>query len=319
MPLVPHLPLPDAQAAGQERRPAPHFVCMGAQKAGTQWLYDQAASHPDVWMPPVKELRFLGGRWQLAREDALRMFNVALQQSWRGTDVDLRDLEFLRRMCFDTTEDDAGDFEAYRHLFEVAGSSMTGDVSPQYSLIGRNGIVRVLEGLPEARFLYMVREPVSRVWSQVCMQFNWSEIPAPRLASRLGTVPPEVVTDPKVLADYIRIPGVVNHSFQSRVIERWSSLAGDRFAAYLMDDLIALPAEFRRMVFAHIGLDGDRCTVAADHNKKELRRRFELTPPLRNVIEEYLGEETVALRELVSSGAITAMPGNAQQVRWWSR
>jgi hypothetical protein len=269
-------------------------------------------------MPPVKELRFLGGRWDRARDEANKRFSFALQQSWAGTDVDIRDVEFLRRMCFDATATDGGDMDVYRRLFEVAGSSITGDVSPQYALIGRTGADRIIKALPETRFLFLVREPVSRVWSQVCMMANWSDIPRPSGAIRVDGVPANVTQDPDALAEYIRIPGVVNHSFQSKVVERWSELAGDRFAAFLMDDMIAVPSEFRRAVFTYIGLDGDLCTIAADHNKKDQRRRFELTPPLRGVIEEYLGEETTALRKLVSTGAITAIPQNTAGVAWVS-
>ena len=43
-------PLPDDPDSG------PDFLCVGAQKGGTRWLYDQLQLHPDFWMPPVKEL-----------------------------------------------------------------------------------------------------------------------------------------------------------------------------------------------------------------------------------------------------------------------
>jgi hypothetical protein len=36
----------------------PDFLCIGMQKAGTAWLYDQLETHPDFWMPPLKELHF---------------------------------------------------------------------------------------------------------------------------------------------------------------------------------------------------------------------------------------------------------------------
>src|SRR5690242_8404543 len=39
--------------------PSPDFLCVGAQKAGTSWLYRQLEPHPDFWMPPVKELHYL--------------------------------------------------------------------------------------------------------------------------------------------------------------------------------------------------------------------------------------------------------------------
>jgi len=37
----------------------PDFLCVGAHKAGSTWLYQQLDSHPDFWMPPVKELHYL--------------------------------------------------------------------------------------------------------------------------------------------------------------------------------------------------------------------------------------------------------------------
>lgn len=38
------------------------FLGIGAQKAGTTWLYAQLKQHPDVWMPMVKELHFFSFR-----------------------------------------------------------------------------------------------------------------------------------------------------------------------------------------------------------------------------------------------------------------
>lgn len=37
----------------------PDFLCIGMGKAGTGWLYDQCAHHPDFWMPPIKEIHYL--------------------------------------------------------------------------------------------------------------------------------------------------------------------------------------------------------------------------------------------------------------------
>ena len=37
---------------------APHFIGIGAQKAGTTWLYRNLQEHPEVWLPPEKELHY---------------------------------------------------------------------------------------------------------------------------------------------------------------------------------------------------------------------------------------------------------------------
>jgi len=46
------------QAMPNISRARPDFVCIGMQKAGTRWLYDQLASHSNFFMPPVKELHY---------------------------------------------------------------------------------------------------------------------------------------------------------------------------------------------------------------------------------------------------------------------
>ncbi len=45
-----------------ERSPGLDFLGIGAQRAGTRWLYDQSQHHPDFWMPPIKELHYFDAR-----------------------------------------------------------------------------------------------------------------------------------------------------------------------------------------------------------------------------------------------------------------
>ena len=37
----------------------PDFLGIGAQKAGTTWLHTNLRPHPQIWMPPIKELHYL--------------------------------------------------------------------------------------------------------------------------------------------------------------------------------------------------------------------------------------------------------------------
>src|SRR3954454_22181194 len=80
----------------------PDFLCIGAQKAGTGWLYEQLRSHPDFWMPPMKELHYFDRlaapndssetrSLPFARKDKER-FEIARQRA-----RDERDRNFLSR------------------------------------------------------------------------------------------------------------------------------------------------------------------------------------------------------------------------------
>jgi hypothetical protein len=40
----------------------PNFLIIGAEKAGTTWLYDRLKRHPDIFMPEVKEIHYFNSR-----------------------------------------------------------------------------------------------------------------------------------------------------------------------------------------------------------------------------------------------------------------
>src|SRR6266478_1414402 len=65
--------------------PRPDFLCIGAHKGGTTWLYQQLDSHPDFWMPPIKELHYFD---QLSR----------VQRTAPPRCRDERDLRFLENI-----------------------------------------------------------------------------------------------------------------------------------------------------------------------------------------------------------------------------
>ncbi len=40
------------------RSKSPGFLIIGAQKCGTTWLHRHLSRHPELWLPPGKELEF---------------------------------------------------------------------------------------------------------------------------------------------------------------------------------------------------------------------------------------------------------------------
>ena len=53
--------LPGWDGAGAPKKPL--IVGIGAQKAGTTWLSQMLAQHPQVWLPPFKEVQFFNHRF----------------------------------------------------------------------------------------------------------------------------------------------------------------------------------------------------------------------------------------------------------------
>src|SRR6266480_6385372 len=122
----------------------PDFLCIGAHKAGTTWLYQQLDSHPDFWMPPVKELHYFD---QLSR----------VQRAGRLRRRDQRDFRFLERLNSLSAEPGI-DLEKYGRLFEPKASLLSGDISPNYSTLSDEVIRQVIGYFPSLRVIFLARD-----------------------------------------------------------------------------------------------------------------------------------------------------------------
>lgn len=52
----------------------PNFICPGAQKCGTTSLYRTLKQHPDIYLPPIKEVRFFMDRYYSNRREKYQKF-----------------------------------------------------------------------------------------------------------------------------------------------------------------------------------------------------------------------------------------------------
>jgi len=163
-----------AVAAPTRRRGAtlPDFLGIGAQKAGTTWLYRNLRSHPGIWLPSEKELHFFDSK--RGRRHALRakLFGEAPDderwrrqvQRQRRADRSERSLRWELRY-FLGRPDDAW----YARLFAPAGDRVTGEITPDYSTLDADQVAHVHALLPDARIIFMLRNPIERAWSHAVM------------------------------------------------------------------------------------------------------------------------------------------------------
>ena len=149
----------------------PDFIGIGAQKAGTTWLHSNLQAHPEVWMPPIKELHYFdekveleGGFVQRLRGDrpADTRWRRQIRTRIRGPleMVSSRELSWDLRYFFGTPGDGW-----YAALFEPGRGRVTGEMTPDYSILERERVSRVHGLMPDAKIIFMMRNPVERPWS----------------------------------------------------------------------------------------------------------------------------------------------------------
>ena len=139
---------------------------LGATKAGTSWLYRYLDAHPDCAMPTPKELHYFDradGVFDVdQRPDLEAKLETLPEDSARARAM---------RAYFDLLSQPELSDAAYTHFVRKLGGDkpVFGDITPSYGLVSGNMLKR-MAGLADTRFVFLMRDPVARLWSNIRMQ-----------------------------------------------------------------------------------------------------------------------------------------------------
>ena len=183
----------------------PDFLIIGAQKAGTTWLHRNLQMHPQVWMPKEKELHYFDEK--VANESSLRdrlWGTRAMDERWRrqvkrqisryGQNFSLRNVAWDLNYFLRSYSDDW-----YASLFKQGRGRVAGEATPDYSILDRDAIAHVHEVIPNARIIFLMRNPIERTWSQALMNLRFEQdpenMPAKELRRRFRNKRSQIFSD----------------------------------------------------------------------------------------------------------------------------
>ena len=159
---------------------------VGAQKAGTTWLYYYLDAHPQVFVSPVKEMHFFGNRdggvkWPI---NSFRK-KLRHRRDWEEERNPAGDRQFIAlreriRM--------GGKMRAYRRFFRkrVADEPVFGEITPAYSMLKADEMRFVREQFPKTKIIFLMRNPADRLWSH--MRFSETYETVEDLEPRIDTI-----------------------------------------------------------------------------------------------------------------------------------
>jgi hypothetical protein len=203
----------------------PDFLCIGAQKAGTTWLDTNIRCHPNVWMPPVKELHYFDRHPSPYIKDLVHHDPVIRSRFRRRVSFLLRDLAattlrpwhfvnklrwYLRFILMSRSE------RWYVSLFTPAKGQITGDVTPDYARLSEKDVARVYALMPEAKIIYLLRNPIERMWSEAAMYY-----------SRNGYAGINTIASDTVREFLMRASTAANSTY-TKVLHRWRQFYSDK-------------------------------------------------------------------------------------------
>ncbi|MDZ4094019.1 MAG: sulfotransferase [Paracoccaceae bacterium] len=151
---------------------------VGATKAGTSWLFDHLAGHPDCHLRSLKELHYFdtlehgnfAGRLKVHRALAAQLAARAGAASGQAVSrVAARRADVADWMA--VLAQRVENLSAYlAYLTHGRGARhLVADITPSYALLPVARL-RAMAGMAaDVRFVYLLRDPVARLWSQVRM------------------------------------------------------------------------------------------------------------------------------------------------------
>lgn len=235
----------------------PTVIGIGAMKAGTSALHRYLDAHPDTAMSTPKELNFFFG----TRPDGHAIDGWSPRGNWwRGE-------QWYRRHFPDERL--------------VGGEISPGYASPDHPHVAE----RMAATVPDARLLYLVRDPLARAVSQY------------RHHARDGA-------ETRDLADALLEPSsqyVARSRFHERLLPFLAHFPRSQVLVVAQEDLAADRQSTMRRVHEHVGL--------RPHWSEELERRWhvapgeppDLPPELATAFRERVADDVARLREMVDT------------------
>ncbi len=253
--------------------PTVDFLGIGAQRAGTTWLYRCLRRHPQLHLPGTKELHYfdrlagLGPRFTKVRSVWSGLFGRgAAEREWRqrvgwtfektvrGRISMATGWELLREVSYllPGKKNDAW----YRRQFAAGAGRLKGEITPAYALLDDAGVRHVTRLFPDVKVIFLLREPLSRALSQ------WQMLSRASRGPGLGP--------PADLSRFFASAHVTARNDYLRTIDTWGMhVPKERFFIGWYDDTLADPEGMLRRVMTFLGVDPDEPRVLAEARKRD--------------------------------------------------
>ncbi len=227
----------------------PDFIGIGAQKAGTTWLHRNLEAHPQLWVPR-KEVHYFDKKIHDHSNALTRLFGKSLDdRRWRKhvrrwtlahlKNFSLEGLRWVFNYYMRAYND-----RWYASIFEPRKGRIAGEITPAYSVLGPDMVSHVHKLIPEAKIIFMMRNPIERDWSQTVMSFDKVE---------KGSV--KAAAEEELLKKFSR-KGSRSLTNYFQTFENWQRFYPEEqiFVGFL-EDVHFRPADLLRRLYGFLGVD----------------------------------------------------------------
>jgi hypothetical protein len=233
----------------------PDFLVIGAQKAGTTWLDRNLRTHPQIWLPPEKEIHF----FDLPRPLPFAALRYAPDRSVRHWARHRLQRDLAKVEGGEQSEEWYGRYYHalrswawYRSLFTPGAGQICGEATPRYAVLPRRKIAAIRRRMPDVKIIYLLRDPIDRMWSDLAMFHD----------RRFGGEGTHLVGESADSA-FLTKSANLRHSRYDENLERWEHFfPKEQIFLGFLEEVIEQPAPLLRRIFTFLGVDAAHETPA---------------------------------------------------------
>jgi hypothetical protein len=144
----------------------PNFLGIGAQRSGTSWVYINLKLHPQVWLPPLKELHYFDKPAQikitdrLYRTQFLRRIRDHAYALIKQDKITLTEISWDLKYFFGKRNNNW-----YASLFQPQSGQTAGEITPAYMTLETSVVKEIQRINPQLKIFFFMRDPIERSWS----------------------------------------------------------------------------------------------------------------------------------------------------------
>lgn len=246
----------------------PNFIGVGTERAGTSWVFSMIAHHPDVWVPPLKELHFLDSidpdvpchkpryKWHVTSRLKQKLAPF-VKWSHRPEFYKNNFFEYLLWDLFYFTG--RMNFKWYQRLFSSAfvKGRLAGEYTPAYCNVNEAYIQEFLSINPKIKFLLVLRHPRQQLRSSLIQHFVMIE------GRDFNQVSEQEMLD-WIQSEFAQKKGNIE-----AILKKWKrAVPEDQIFIGLYEEMKLKPLEFIKRIYQFLGLSLNSLPEEKFYNKK---------------------------------------------------
>ena len=245
----------------------PDFLCIGAERAGSTWLYKNLKKHPEIWLPPVKEIHYFDEQEKLGSVNIWqRCFdnNSSLNRRWRrilknqlnkqltSNSLDRANLKWYLNYFFPPRNE-----QWYASLFQPDSKQKSGDITPAYSTLSKESVARIHHLMPEVKIIFILRNPMQRAWSHALK----------RMRDRNREI--ASVSEAEFIENFNSRTSQLRSNYL-QILEVWQSYySQEHFFIGFFEDMVKQPEDFLLKMFDFLEIESSKAYISKSAFKKK--------------------------------------------------